>query len=317
MKITVLDGYTLNPGDLDWNEMASLGDLTVYDYTAADQTVERASGSEIIITNKTVIDGETMARLPDLKYIGVLATGYNVVDTAEAKRRGIVVTNIPSYSTMSVAQMAIALLLAIVERVEHYAEENRKGRWSKCRDFCYTDFPLIELAGKRFGVVGFGHTGRATAAVAAALGMEIAVSTSKNQEELPEGYVKVSMDELFSTSDVVSLHCPLTPETFHLVNADRLNKMKSTAILLNTGRGPLLDEEAVAQALRDGKIYAAGMDVLSTEPPAVDNPLLSAPRCFITPHIAWATQEARKRLMDIAVANVASFLDGTPINQVG
>lgn len=316
MKITVLDGFTLNPGDLDWNGMAALGDLTVYDRTPAVSVVERAEDSEIVITNKTVLDAAVISRLPKLRYIGVLATGYNVVDVKAAADRGIVVTNIPSYSTMSVAQMAISLLLAIVQRVEHYADENRHGRWSRSEDFCYTDFPLMELAGKRFGVVGFGHTGKATAAVAAALGMRVAVFTSKQQSELPDGYEKMDIDTLFRNSDVVSLHCPLTPSTRHLVDARRLREMKPTAILLNTGRGPLVDEQALAEALRDGEIYAAGADVLVNEPPEADNPLLHSPRCFITPHIAWATKEARVRLMDIAVANVAAFLSGKPQNVV-
>ena len=317
MKITVLDGYTLNPGDLDWGAMAAFGDLTVYDRTPADKTVERAIGSEIVITNKTVLDADAISRLPELKYIGVLATGYNIVDVDAAASRGIVVTNIPSYSTMSVAQMAISLLLAIVQRVEHYADENRKGRWSRSEDFCYTDFPLMELAGKRFGVVWFGHTGQATAKVASALGMKVGVFSSKPQTELPAGYDKMDMDTLFKESDVVSLHCPLTDTTRHLVDSRRIETMKPSAILINTGRGPLIDEQAVADALREGRIYAAGMDVLGTEPPAADNPLLTAPRCFITPHIAWATKEARVRLMDIAVGNVAAFLSGKPQNVVG
>lgn len=316
MKIIVLDGYTLNPGDLDWKGLEALGDLTVYDRTPAELTAERCKGAEIVITNKTVIDKETMEALPELKYIGVLATGYNVVDVAEAARRGITVTNIPSYSTMSVAQMAISLLLAIVERVEHYTEENRRGRWSSSPDFCYTDFPLMELAGKQFGVIGFGHTGQATAAVARALGMEIAVFTSKDRSALPEGYRKADLDTLLRESDVVSLHCPLAPDTFHLIDDKAIAKMKPTAILINTGRGPLVDEEALAHALRERRIYAAGMDVLSSEPPAADCPLLSAPFCFITPHIAWATFEARQRLMRIAVANVEAFMKGKPQNVV-
>ena len=316
MKIIVLDGYTLNPGDLDWKGIEALGDLTVYDRTPAELTAARCKGAEIVITNKTVIDKETMEALPELKYIGVLATGYNVVDVAEAARRGITVTNIPSYSTMSVAQMAISLLLAIVERVEHYTEENRRGRWSSSPDFCYTDFPLMELAGKQFGVIGFGHTGHATAAVARALGMEIAVFTSKDRSALPEGYRKADLDTLLRESDVVSLHCPLAPDTFHLIDDKAIAKMKPTAILINTGRGPLVDEEALARALRERRIYAAGMDVLSSEPPAADCPLLSAPFCFITPHIAWATFEARQRLMRIAVANVEAFMKGKPQNGV-
>jgi len=316
VNITVLDGYTLNAGDLSWEEMATLGHLTVYDRTPASLTINRALDSEIVITNKTVLDADTIAALPRLSYIGVLATGYNVVDIRAAAERGIVVTNIPSYSTQSVAQMAMALLLAITERVEHYTEENRQGKWSSSPDFCYTDTPLHELAGKQMGVVGFGHTGSATAAVAAALGMKIAVSTSRPQEALPEGYVKMGLDELFSTSDVVSLHCPLTPDTHNLVNASRLKTMKPTAILLNTSRGSVVNEADLAEALHKGTIYAAGIDVMCSEPPEADNPLLSAPRCFITPHIAWATAEARRRLMEIATANVRAFIEGHPQNRV-
>ncbi len=316
MKIIVLDGYTLNPGDLDWKALEALGEVTIYDRTPANLTIERCGDAEIVITNKTVISKEIMEALPNLKYIGVLATGYNVVDVNEASARGIIVTNIPSYSTISVAQMAISLLLAIVERVEYYTAENRNGRWSTSPDFCYTDFPLMELAGKRFGIVGFGHTGQATAAVACALGMEIAVVTSKPQSQLPAGYIKTDLDTLLRESDVVSLHCPLAPDTSHLIDRQALAKMKPTAILINTGRGPLVDEEALACALREKRIYAAGMDVLSSEPPAADCPLLSAPNCFITPHIAWATFEARQRLMNIAVANVKAFIYGQPQNAI-
>lgn len=314
MNIVVLDGFTTNPGDLSWEGLEHLGSLKVYDRTPASLTVERARDAEIVLTNKTLLTADELKQLPGLRYIGVLATGYNVVDTQAAAEMGIIVTNIPSYSTRSVAQMAIALLLAIVNRVEHYAEENRNGRWAASKDFCYTDFPLMELDGKTFGVVGFGHTGQATAAVAAALGMKVAVFTSKPESELPAGYRKASLEDIFRNSDVVSLHCPLAPGTHHLVNADRLALMKKTAILINTGRGPLLDEQAVADALNSGRIYAAGMDVLSTEPPAADNPLLSARNCFVTPHIAWASGEARGRLIEIATANVKAFIDGSPVN---
>lgn len=316
MNIVVLDGFTTNPGDLSWEGLERLGSLKIYDRTPASLTVERARGAEIVLTNKTLLTADDLRQLPGLKYIGVLATGYNVVDTKAAAGMGIIVTNIPSYSTRSVAQMAIALLLAIVNRVEHYAAENRNGRWAASEDFCYTDFPLMELDGKTFGVVGFGHTGQATAAVAAALGMKVAAFTSKSQSELPAGYRKASLEDIFHDSDVVSLHCPLAPDTHHLVNASRLALMKKTAILINTGRGPLLDEQAVADALNSGRIYAAGMDVLSTEPPKADNPLLSARNCFVTPHIAWASGEARARLIEIATANVKAFIDGSPVNVV-
>lgn len=316
MKITVLDGYGLNPGDLSWEDMNSLGKLTVYDRTAPEDTFERAKDSEILITNKTLIDGELIARLPLLRYIGVLATGYNVVDVEAARHRGVTVTNIPAYSTMSVAQQVFALILAITNRVEHYAEKNRAGRWSSNVDFCYWDTPLHELAGKTMGIIGLGNIGNAVARIALAFGMRVIASTSKIQEHLPAGTEKKELREVFAESDVLTLHCPLTPETEKMVNTTTLSLMKPTAILINTGRGPLIDEEAVAAALREGKLGGFGADVLSSEPPAEDNPLLSAPNAYITPHIAWATKEARERLMDIAVGNLAAFLRGEPRNTV-
>ncbi len=317
MKIVVLDGYALNPGDLSWDALAQLGDLTVYDRTSPEDTVERAEGAEIVITNKTVLNAETIRRLPSMKYIGVLATGYNVVDTAAAAQAGIVVTNIPAYSTMSVAQLVFSLILSITGRAEHYTAENRQGRWSSSPDFCYWDYPLTELAGKRMGIVGFGNIGSTVARIAAAFGMQPVIVTSRRQEDLPEGMLKAqSVDDVFATCDIVSLHCPLTDETRNMANARRLAMMKPTAILINTGRGPLVDEAALADALNGGCIYAAGLDVLSTEPPRSDNPLLTARNCFITPHIAWATFEARKRLMDIAVGNVRAFIGGKPVNRV-
>jgi glycerate dehydrogenase len=316
MKIVVLDGYGLNPGDLSWNAMASLGDLTVYDRTAPIELMARAQGADALITNKTVITGEQMAALPRLRYIGVLATGYNVVDIEAARKQGITVTNIPAYGTESVAQMVFAHILHITQRVAHYADENRKGRWSKNPDFCYWDTPLMELSGKTIGVVGYGHTGSATARIARGFGMKVLAYTSKSQEKLPEGVTKATLDEVFTQSDIVSLHCPLTPDTHHLVDAARLSQMKSTSILINTGRGPLVDEPALAQALNAGSIAAAGLDVLSVEPPSADNPLLSAPNCNITPHIAWATLEARTRLMDIAVENLRDFIAGRVSNAV-
>ena len=318
MKIVVLDGYALNPGDLSWEGLKQLGEVTVYDRTRPEDVVSRAEGAEIILTNKTVIDKDKIKNLPDLKYIGVLATGYNVVDTGMARERGIVVTNIPAYSTASVAQMVFALLLAITNGVEHYTAENRSGRWSRSADFCYWDSPLIELAGKRFGIVGFGNIGSSVAKIAMAFGMKVMALTSKPAEALPQGVEKAgSLDALLSESDVVSLHCPLTDKTRNMINAESLSKMKPTAILINTGRGPLVDEKALADALNAGKLRGAGVDVLSTEPPLADNPLLSARNCFVTPHIAWATVEARRRLMDIAVSNVASFLAWEPQNVVG
>lgn len=316
MKITVLDGFGLNPGDLSWSGFEALGDLTVYDRTAPEDVKANAKDAEILLTNKTVLDGDTLRSLPNLKYIGVLATGYNVVDIEAAREAGIIVTNIPAYSTMSVAQKVFALLLAVTDRVEHYAEENSRGRWSRNPDFCYWDTPLTELAGKTFGIVGLGNIGKAVARIALAFGMKVIAYTSKEPDQLPEGVTKAHLDTLFAESDVISLHCPLTPDTFELVNADRLGTMKRTAILINTGRGPLVDEKAVATALKEGRIAAFGADVLSSEPPAADNPLLSAPGAYITPHIAWATAEARERLMDIALGNLRAYLDGRPVNDV-
>ena len=316
MKITVLDGYGLNPGDLSWDWLNKYGEVKIYDRTSPSQLMERAADADVIFTNKVVINAETLSSLPNLKYIGVLATGYNIVDVKTAHQLGVVVTNIPAYSTDSVAQMVFALLLAITNRVEHYAIENHNGRWSDNPDFCYWDSPLMELAGKTFGIVGLGNIGKAVARIAGAFGMKVVAFTSKKQEELPAGIQKVALDQLFSESDVLSLHCPLTPETDHLVNAERLDLMKPTAILINTGRGPLIDEQAVANALKAGKLGAFGADVLSSEPPAADNPLLSAPNSFITPHIAWATVEARGRLMEICEGNLAAFVSGTPRNVV-
>ena len=316
MKIVVLDGYCLNPGDLSWEAMGSLGDLQVYDRTSPSELLERAEGAEVLITNKTLISDKDMDALPELKYIGVLATGYNVVDVEAAKQKGIVVTNIPAYSTRSVAQMVFAHILNITQRVEHYACLNRHGKWSDSADFSYWDTELIELDGKWMGIVGFGNIGQATARIALAFGMKVAVFTSKPQSDLPEGVIKMDLDQLFSTCDVVSLHCPLTSSTKEMVNAKRLNLMKPNAILINTGRGPLVNEQDLADALNEGRIMAAGIDVLSIEPAVRTNPLLSARNCFITPHIAWATKEARTRLMQIAVSNLKEFLNGNVVNNV-
>ncbi|MBQ7350260.1 MAG: D-2-hydroxyacid dehydrogenase [Bacteroides sp.] len=316
MKIVVLDGYGLNPGDLTWSDLEALGELKVYDRTVPEELLERSKDADALITNKTVIAKEDMASLPKLRYIGVLATGYNVVDIDAAKERGIVVTNIPAYSTDSVAQMVFAHLLNITQRVGYYADENRRGRWTANADFCYWDTPLLELAGKKMGIVGFGHIGQATARIAQAFGMEVGVFTSKEQSALPVGMKKMELDELFASCDVVSLHCPLTPSTKEMVNAKRLNAMKPNAILINTGRGPLVNEQDLADALNEGRIAAAGLDVLSVEPAAEENPLLSARNCFITPHIAWATKEARIRLMNIAVHNLRSYQVGKVVNNV-
>ena len=314
MRIVILDGYTANPGDLSWKELEEMGQVTVYDRTRPSETVHRAADADIVLTNKVVLDREKIAQLPHLKYIGVLATGYNVVDIEAANERGIIVTNVPAYSTESVAQMVFAHLLTVTNRTEHYAIQNRNGRWSDNPDFCYWDFPLMELAGKTFGIVGLGNIGRRVAEIALAFGMKVKAMTSKSQDQLPAGIEKAELQELLAASDVLSLHCPLTDKTHHLINADTLRQMKPTAILINTGRGPLIDDQAVAYALQEGRLCAFCADVLTTEPPSSDNPLLSQPNAFITPHIAWASTEARSRLIQIATANVRAFLNRTPQN---
>ena len=316
MKIVVLDAYTLNPGERRWEELEELGEVVVHDRTAQLDVVRRAKDAEVVLTNKTILDVFILNLLPKLKYIGVLATGYNVVDLDVARQRGIVVTNIPAYSTQSVAQMAIAHLLNITQRVAHYAHEVHNGVWSAQPDFCYWNTPLIELAGKKIGIVGFGNTGQATAQIAEALGMEVWVYTSKPKKSLPKKYQKVTLNELFSACDVVSLHCPLTAENKEMVNSFRLSLMKQGAILINTSRGGLIDEKALEQALLSGKLLGAGLDVLSSEPVPNGNPLLKLKNCFITPHIAWATRESRMRLMNQAVENLKAWMEGRTINNV-
>lgn len=317
MKIVILDGYTLNPGDLSWEPLKELGEVTVYERTAPKDVCKRAEGSEVVFTNKVVLDEAVLEKLSSLKYIGVLATGYNVVDVAAAARKGIVVTNIPAYSTSSVAQMAFAHILNIVQRVGYYAQEVSNGKWSRQADFSFWDAPLHELDGKKIGIIGFGNTGRATARIAVGFGLDVYVYTSKSAMELPADVHKCpSMDELFRKCDIVSLHCPLTETTRELVDARKLELMKPSAILINTGRGGLVNEQDLADALNSGKIAAAGLDVLSSEPPRADNPLLKARNCFITPHQAWATKEARVRLMQLAVNNLKAFLEGKPVNVV-
>ena len=318
IKIVILDGYTANPGDLSWDGLKEHGELTVYDRTAPEQLLSRAEGAEVLLTNKVIIDAKAMAALPQLRYIGVLATGYNVVDIAEAHRRGIVVTNIPAYSTMSVAQMVMAHLLNITNQVALHAEAVRQGEWQQSLDFSFTIAPLIELDGLILGIVGLGHTGTATARMAQAMGMQVMAVSSKPEETLCQLGIRKAKDyeQLFREADVVSLHCPLTDETHHLVNRERLAFMKPSAILINTGRGPLLDEQAVADALANNRLYAVGVDVLTEEPPRNGSPLITAPRCYITPHIAWASSAARRRLIDIAIANVAAFLRGEALNRI-
>ena len=294
-----------------------MGELTVYERTKASETVARAADAEMILTNKVVINREVMKQLPHLKYIGVLATGYNVVDVEAARERGIVVTNVPAYSTDSVAQMVFAHLLTVTNRTEHYAIENRQGRWTKNPDFCYWDFPHMELAGKTFGIVGLGNIGQSVARIAIAFGMKVKAFSTKSASALRMlGIEKATLEELLSTSDVLSLHCPLTDSTRHLMNHDTLRQMKSSAILINTGRGPLVDDQAVAEALAEGRLAAFCADVLTDEPPKADNPLLSQPHAFITPHIAWASTEARVRLLQVAIGNVRAFLNGSPVNVV-
>jgi glycerate dehydrogenase len=316
MNIVVLDGYTLNPGDLSWDALHKLGPCIIHDRTPPEQVVERARDAEVVLTNKALLPRETIAALPKLKYIGVLATGYNVVDIAAAKERGIPVANIPDYGTHSVAQFTFALLLELAHHVGHHAQTVRDGRWARSADFCYWDSPLIELHGLTFGVIGFGKIGQATAKLADAFGMKVLVHTRTRPADLPAGYEFVSLDDLLARSDVVSLHCPLTPENKQFINAERLARMKPTTFLLNTSRGPLLDEAAVANALNAGKIAGAAVDVVSVEPPKTDNPLLTAKNCLVTPHIAWATRAARARLMDITVENIRAFIAGRPQNIV-
>lgn len=317
MKIVVLDGFTLNPGDLSWEKLKNLGELTVYERTAHDLIVERACEAEILFTNKTLLGEAVFSKLPKLKYVGVLATGYNVVDVAAAKSRGVTVTNIPTYGTASVGQMTFALLLELCHHVQDHSNKVRLGKWSECINFCFWDHPLIELAGKTMGVIGFGRIGQQTADIAAAFGMNVIGHDSVQSDQSKRMNFKwVELDELFKSSDVISLHCPLFPETKGIINKKSLSMMKKTAILINTSRGPLIVEQDLADALNDGVIAGAGIDVLSVEPPPKDNPLVTARNCLITPHIAWATFEARSRLMDIAAQNLKAFLEGNAMNVV-
>lgn len=316
MNIVVLDGYASNPGDLNWDALEALGNVTVYPRTKDEEKIERAKDADIVLLNKVQMDAATLEQLPKLKYIGVQATGFNVVDIKAAKERGIVVTNIPAYSTDSVAQMTFALILAVTNRVEHYTQENRNERWAYNPDFCYWDTPLMELAGKNFGIMGLGNIGMKVAHIARDFGMDIYACTSKNACDLPEWITKVNKDGLLATSDILSLHCPLADDTYHFINEESIEKMKTTAILINTGRGPLVDEEAVAKALHEGRLAAYGADVMTQEPPSKDNPLFGEPNAYITPHIAWATYEARTRLNKQVAANVKAFIEGNPINVV-
>ncbi len=316
MKIVVLDGHTLNPGDLSWEDLEAFGEYTVYDRTAPEDILRRAGDAQIVLTNKTVLSGDTVGRLAKLKYICVLATGYNVVDIEAARKRGIPVSNVPSYGTESVAQMVFAHLLNLTQNVAHHARTVQDGRWAACPDFCYWDTPLLELRGLTMGIVGFGRIGRATADLARAFGMKVIAYDVAEPPDMPAGCEPVGLEDVFARADIVSLHCPLTPQTERLINAERLALMKPTAFLINTSRGSLIDEPALADGLNAGRLAGAGLDVLSTEPPAKDNPLLTARNCYITPHIAWATRAARERLLRVTIDNVASFVAGKPQNVV-
>lgn len=316
MKIVVLDGHAANPGDLPWNRLKALGECTIYDRTKPEEVLERCREAEAVLTNKVAFNRAKIEALPKLKYIGVLATGFNIIDIKAAAERNIVVTNIPAYSTNSVAQMVFAHILNITQHVGMHAEEVRKGHWTSNPDFCFWCTPQIELEGKKIGIIGLGHIGQAVAQIAIALNMKVYAYTSKIEAKLPTGIKKAELDQIFRECDIVTFHCPLTDETRHLANKERLAMMKPTAIIINTSRGPIIDEQALANALNNKQIYAAGVDVLSKEPPMPDNPLLTARNCFITPHIAWATFEARQRLNDISADNFKAFLDGKPINVV-
>ena len=316
MKIVILDGYTENPGDLSWSGLEALGELTVYDRTPPEQVADRIGDAEIVILNKTPLPREMLDRCPNVRYIGVLATGYNIVDVQAAKERGIPVCNIPTYGTDAVGQFAIAMLLEICHHVAHHDAAVHEGRWESCPDWCFWDYPLIELAGKTMGIIGFGRIGRTTGRIARALGMQVVACDSIETDEGREIGRYLPLEELFACSDVIALHCPLFPETQGIINRDTIAKMKDGVILLNNSRGPLIVEQDLADALNSGKVYAAGLDVVPTEPIRGDNPLLKAKNCLITPHISWAPKESRQRLMGIAVESLRAFLDGNPINVV-
>ena len=316
MKIIILDGYTLNPGDISWAGFETLGDFTTYDRTPPDKIIERLENAQIILTNKTIINNETIKQLPKLKYISVLATGYNIVDVNAANERNIIVTNIPSYGTNSVAQMVFALLLELTQNVGHHSNSVKSGGWSESEDWCYWDRPLIELEDLTMGVIGFGRIGKATADIARAFGMRVIANDTGKTKSNSDWVKIVDQETIFRESDVVSLHCPLTPDNKHFINSTKINLMKRSAFLINTSRGLLINEEDLANSLNCERIAGAGLDVLSEEPPEETNPLLSAKNCIITPHIAWATTSARQRLMDIAVRNLKSFLNGKPVNVI-
>ncbi len=316
-KIVVLDGHTLNPGDLSWDKLKALGELVVLDRTPAEKTVEGIGDAQIVYTNKTVISEDVFEKCSNIEFVGVLATGYNVVDIEAAKKHGAVVTNIPTYGTTAVSQMAIALLLEICHHAGAHCESVKQGKWASCADFCYWEYPLIELSGKTMGIIGMGRIGATTAGIANALGMNVVCYDSYVNPDLQaKGYEYVGLDDLLSRADVISLHCPLFDSTKGIINKDNINKMKDGVIIINTSRGPLIVEEDLAEALNSGKVHAAGVDVVSTEPILPDNPLLKAKNCIITPHIAWAPKESRQRLMDIAIDNLKKYLNGKTVNTV-
>lgn len=317
MKIVILDGYAMNPGDLDWAELRRLGEVVLYDRSTEAQVIERAAGADVLLTNKVPVSREAIDALPQLKYIGVMATGYNIIATDRAAERGIVVTNVPGYSTASVVQLTFSLLLELCYRTQRHSDAVQRGKWSSSPDFCFWDYPLIELSGKKLGIVGLGSIGRQVVDVASAFGMEVlAYSRTQTDQSSPQKFRWVSLNELLTESDVISLHCPLTEATANMINSDSLAKMKSSAILINTSRGGLIHAQDLAVALNTGKIRGAGVDVLEKEPPAADHPLLTAKNCLITPHIAWATHEARTRLMKTVVDNLKAFSEGNPIHVV-
>ena len=316
MKIAILDGYTVNPGDINWGPVSSLGECTIYDRTTAEEVYQRSKGADVIITSKVVIDREMMDQLPDLKYIGVIATGYNVIDLAAARDRGVVVTNIPDYCTLSVAQMVFAHILEFCHNVGHHSRAVGQGKWTSSPDFCYWDFPQIELLDKILGIIGCGNIGEAVARIALQFGLKVNIFDVCHRDLDGLDVALKDLDTIFADSDFITLHCPLTPETKGFINRSNLAKMKKTAILINTARGPLVNEKDLAQALNEGVIAAAGLDVLSVEPPLATNPLLKARNCYITPHIAWASREARIRLIEKTAENIEAFLAGNPTNVV-
>ncbi|MCC8424669.1 D-2-hydroxyacid dehydrogenase [Mucilaginibacter sp. UR6-11] len=317
MKIVVLDGYTLNPGDLSWDALTQLGEVAIHDRTPYNDIAARCAGAAVVLTNKTPLDEATLNQLPDLKYVGVLATGYNIVDTAVCKQKGIVVSNVPGYGTGAVAQFVFALLLELCLHVQKHSDEVMNGKWARSVDFCFWDYPLVELAGKTLGIIGFGTIGQKVADIAAAFDMNV-MATGRRQTDQShrKNFKWVNLDELLQQADVISIHCPLTPETQGLINAENLKKMKPSAFLINTSRGPIVNDADLADALNNNIIAGAGIDVLSKEPPLADDPIFTAKNCIVTPHIAWAAKEARGRLMATVISNLNAFIAGQPVNVI-